>query len=357
MLKNNNNLEQTIFKKYLNYKKKYLGLKSKFIGGDIIHGEAQLPIEIIQDLRIEDLMLLKKNLTIDQFLELDKIDDYDRRIGIVINTGIIVLIPLYISSYNYNLNESNYDVYYECYDQPNKPDGTDYYANALEIRNTNIKGKPLYKMGNLSGTIYLDLDSLIYIRDNVDTKYWLFTFDKKINRVVNRKYVYKPKLNAKGLPTGNMENLNGTLVNTSIESSEGSGRTKCIKDSYDYYNVQKVNLIPKVVEHVEESKSEDPSKLQESKSEEPSKLQESKDTDYPIEYLESTYRKSKNDKIKDVILRLILKNSKNNLDPEEYKKIINSFFRVNPQRLIIRKESDPGFVNIVKDVIEFGKRL
>jgi hypothetical protein len=69
------------------FKKKYIGLKSKLIGGDIIHGEAQFPIETISDLRIEDLMLLKKYLTIDQFLELDKISDKEIVLAAVTNRG------------------------------------------------------------------------------------------------------------------------------------------------------------------------------------------------------------------------------------------------------------------------------
>jgi len=235
--------------KYLKYKKKYLNLK---LYGGAIDSE---PLELLlKNFELENILqdiLDGEEYTIQDFLNLDhdsEIGCQDRRVGILVpDSGKTELFPIYINNYDKELRD-NENIFFECKEQKDE----DFYLHALQITENDIKGNELIKLNSKVYPIYIEYKEFLYMKTNFKFKIWIFNLDHKINRLVNRKFVYKNNV----IDVKDDEiitytsDLDGNVVNIHEITDEGQGRSKCnIQVNYKY-NIEEVNFLetkPKII--------------------------------------------------------------------------------------------------------------
>jgi hypothetical protein len=227
--------------KYLKYKKKYLNKK---LYGGAIDSE---PIELLlKNFELENILqdiLDGEEYTIQDFLNLDndsEIGCQDRRVGILFpDSGNTQLFPIYINNYDKEL-KYNENIFFECKEQVDE----NFYLHALQITENDIKGNELIKIDGIGYPIYIEYEEFLFMKTNFKYKIWIFNFDSKINRLVNRKFVYKNiVVNDNDDPITFTTDLDEDFVNISENVDEGQGRTKCnIAINYKY-SINEVNFL------------------------------------------------------------------------------------------------------------------
>jgi hypothetical protein len=233
--------------KYLKYKKKYLllhfiDLNKKLYGGAMDSESIEL---LLKNLNLENVI---KDIfdgtehTIQDFLNLDndsEIGCQDRRVGILVpDIGNTQLFPIYINNYDKEL-KYNENIFFECKEQDEN-----FYLHAVQITENDIKGSELIKIDGIGYPIYIEYEEFLYMKTNFKYKIWIFNFDSKINRLVNRKFVYKNiVVNDIDDPITFTTDLDGNYVNIYDITDEGQGRTKCNLEINYKYRIDEVNFL------------------------------------------------------------------------------------------------------------------
>jgi uncharacterized membrane protein len=206
---------------YLKYKNKYINQKKLFGGSSMGFSETAFLDEEVLPKDITDL-LDGQTYTIGSFFDLDKDDNYKRKIAYLVNDTAMIPFPLYTSSYSDQV-ENNDDIYYQCIGVNSEL--------ALEIGESNIDiKKPLFKLAGIQ-TIYVDFNKLQYIKKSRH-KFWLLEKETVINKIVSRKQVSRSG--------SDQLNLDGQVL-------ESEGTTSCITSTYEIYNIKKL-FIKKTIE-------------------------------------------------------------------------------------------------------------